>query len=128
MSALVTHAAWILLVTFVISAGYELYRVTMKAGVSRHDSTGSFVRSLVLYGVATIVIAALFSGVSWAAWAGLVFSTVMILVSIFYYNPRILLERQPGIIDWFEDLVFTGLLFVAAALLTYEVIGMTLQS
>jgi hypothetical protein len=52
----------------------------------------------------------------------------MILVSIFYYNPRILLERQPGVIDWFEDLVFTGLLFVAAVLLAYEVAGMTLQT
>jgi hypothetical protein len=29
----------------------------------------------------------------------------MILVSIFYYNPRIMLERRPGIIDWFEDRV-----------------------
>jgi hypothetical protein len=28
--------------------------------------------------------------------------------------------RRPGRIDWFEDLVFTGLLFVAAAQLLYE--------
>jgi len=44
-------------------------------------------------------------------------------VSIFYYNPKIMLERQPGLIDWFEDLVYTGLLFVAAALLSYAVLG-----
>jgi hypothetical protein len=69
----------------------------------------------------------LFSGVAWAAWAGLFFSGVMILVSIFYYNPTIMLERRPGVIDWFEDLVFTGLLFVAAALLLYDIIGVTLQ-
>ena len=75
-----------------------------------------------------IVIAALFAGAGWAAWAGLVFSGVMILVSIFYYNPTIILERQPGIIDWVEDLVFTGLLFVAATLLLYEILGMTLQA
>lgn len=47
----------------------------------------------------------------------------MILVSIFYYNPRIMIDRQPGVIDWFEDLVFTGLLFVVVALLLYELRG-----
>ena len=128
MSALVTHAAWILMITFMISFSYEFYRVTVKAGTSRHDSKRSFVTSLGLYGVASVVIAALFCGLSWAVWAGLIFSILMILVSIFYYNPRILLERQPGVIDWFEDLVFTGLLFVAAVLLAYEVAGMTLQT
>jgi hypothetical protein len=39
-----------------------------------------------------------------------------------------MLERRPGIIDWFEDLVFTGLLFVAGALLLYDILGMTLPS
>jgi hypothetical protein len=47
-------------------------------------------------------------------------------VSIFYYNPKIMLKRKPGIIDWVEDLVYTGLLFVAAALLTLEGSGLTL--
>jgi hypothetical protein len=37
-----------------------------------------------------------------------------------------MLERQPGVVDWIEDLVFTGLLFVAATLLLYEVLGMEL--
>lgn len=52
----------------------------------------------------------------------------MIATSIFYYNPTIMIERQPGRLDWFEDLVFTGLLFVAAFLLYYEVMGYTLQA
>jgi hypothetical protein len=52
----------------------------------------------------------------------------MILVSIFYYNPKIIVERRPGVIDWLEDLVYTGLLFVAATLLIYEIVGKTLQS
>jgi hypothetical protein len=52
----------------------------------------------------------------------------MICVSIFYYNPRIMLARKPGIIDWFEDLVFTGLLFVAAALLLYAISGTSVGS
>jgi hypothetical protein len=38
-----------------------------------------------------------------------------------------MLERKPGIIDWLEDLVYTGLLFVAATLLVYEIVGKTLQ-
>jgi phosphatidylserine synthase len=121
------HAAWILLITFALSFTYELYRATIKAGVSRHDSLRTFVsQGLPLYVVATIVIAMLFVGFTWAAWVGLVFAVALILVSIFYYNPRIMLERRPGLIDWFEDLVYTGLLFVAAALLLYDVLGKTL--
>ena len=127
MTVLVTHAAWVLLITFALSFSYELYRVTIKAGTSRHDSKRSFIQGLVLYVVAAIVIAALFAGLSWAPWAGLVLSIVAILVSIFYYNPKIMLERRPGVIDWLEDLVFTGLLFVTATLLLYEIVGKTLQ-
>jgi hypothetical protein len=127
MSELVRHAAWMLLITVALSFIYELYRATIKAGVSRHDSLRTFVsQGLPLYVVATIVIATLFAGFTWAAWVGLVFSVALILVSIFYYNPRIMLERQPGLIDWFEDLVYTGLLFVAAALLLYDLLGKTL--
>ncbi len=126
MTVLVTHAAWILVIAFALSFMYELYRATIMAGTSRHDSPRGLAQTLVLYAVAAIVIAALFASLSWAVWAGLVFSVLMILVSIFYYNPTIMLERKPGIIDWFEDLVFTGLLFVAATLLVYELAGKTL--
>jgi hypothetical protein len=38
-----------------------------------------------------------------------------------------MLERSPTSIDWFEDIVFTGLLFVAVGLLLYQVLGITLQ-
>lgn len=128
MTVLVKHAAWVLLITFALSFSYELYRATIKAGTSRHDSMRSFIQTLVLYAAAATVIAALFAGLSWAAWAGLVLSILMILVSIFYYNPKIIVERRPGVIDWLEDLVYTGLLFVAATLLIYEIVGKTLQS
>jgi hypothetical protein len=118
------HAAWTLVVAFVLSIAYELYRSTAKAGVSRHDTMRGFVTQLVtLYLLAAIVIVLLFTGRSWAAWVGLVFSILMILVSIFYYNPVIQMERKPGVFDWFEDLVFTGLLFVAATQLIYAVLG-----
>jgi hypothetical protein len=83
---------------------------------------------LVLYAISAAVIVALFLGAGWAPWAGLVLSFGWILNSIFYYNPTIMLERQPRIVDWIEDLVFTGLLFVAATLLLYEVLGKELTS
>jgi len=33
-----------------------------------------------------------------------------------------IVERKPGIIDWFEELVYTGLLCVAAAFLLLKVL------
>jgi len=122
------HAAWILIATFALAIIYELYRATLKAGTSRHDSMRVFVtQGIPFYVLAGVVIALLFTGAVWAAWIGLVFSIAMILVSIFYYNPRMMLERKPGLIDWVEDLVYTGLLFVAAALLVYAVAGKSLS-
>lgn len=124
MPTFAIHAAWTLLAAFALSLGYELYRATVMAGTSEHDSMRLFlVQGVPLYLVAGVVIALLFRRSKWSAWIGLAFSVIMILVSIFYYNPRIMLDRQPGVIDWFEDLVFTGLLFVAVALLLYEVRG-----
>lgn len=53
---------------------YELYRATVKAGTSTHDSWGSFVKNNVaLYVVAAVVIALLFAGLDWAPWVGLTF-------------------------------------------------------
>jgi hypothetical protein len=127
MADLATQAAWILTVAFVLSLAYEVYRATAKAGTSEHDSTKAFVKNnVVLYAVAAAVIALLFTGVGWAPWLGLVFSLVVITASVLFYNPKILVQRDPGVVDWFEDLAFTGLLFVAAALLLYHVIGVTL--
>lgn len=42
-------------------------------------------------------------------------------------RPVVMLERQPGIIDGVEDVVYVGLLFVATAALLYEVLGFKLQ-
>lgn len=121
-------SAWVLVAAFALSLAYELWRATAKAGTSRHDSLRAFlIQDLGLYVVAAVVIILLFAGVPFAAWVGLVFSVVVILASIFYYNPKIMIERKPGIIDWFEDLVYTGLLFVVAAFLFLEVSGLTLS-
>lgn len=124
---LATHAAWVLVITFAVSLLYEIWRATSKAGTSEHDSLKALGQQLVLYVVAAAVITALFVQAAWAAWAGLVFCVVMILVSVLYYNPVIMLDRKPGIIDWVEDLLFTGLLFVAATMLLYEVLGWELR-
>jgi hypothetical protein len=82
---------------------------------------------LALYVVAAVVIGVLFADLRWAPWAGLLFSAVVVAVSILYYNPRILPARKPGLIDWFEDLVFTSLVVLALALLGYQVLGVTLH-
>ncbi|TVR25581.1 MAG: hypothetical protein EA387_03635 [Nitriliruptor sp.] len=124
---LVLHAAWVLVVAMVISLVYEIWRATSKAGTSRHDSMQNLWGGLALYGIAAAVIAVLFVGPAWAAWLGLLFCVAWIAYGIFVFNPVVMLERKPGIIDWVEDLVFMGLLFVAAALLLYEVLGWELQ-
>ncbi|MCW2131917.1 hypothetical protein [Arthrobacter sp. VKM Ac-2550] len=56
------------------------------------------IQDLWLYVAATVVIVLLFAGVPFAAWVGLIFSILLILVSVFYYNPKIMVERKPGII------------------------------
>ena len=123
-----TLSAWVLVVAFAISLVYELWRASAKAGASRHDSWRAFlIWNLWLYVVAAVVIVLLFAGVPGAAWVGLVFSALIVVVSIFYYNPVIMIERKPGLIDWFEDLVYTGLLFVVVAFLWLEVAGFALS-
>lgn len=122
------QAAWALVAAFLLSLVYEIWRATAKAGTSRHDSMDSFVKNnVVLYVVAAVVIGLLFVRFAWAPLIGLAFSVVVIGASILFYNPRIMLDRQPSMIDWFEDVVFTGLVFVAAALLLYQALGVTLE-
>lgn len=121
MENLTTHAAWTLIILFSLSIVYELYRATIKKDLSKHDSMKAFIALSPLYIVSAVIITFLFLGYSWAAPVGFVYCILLILVSIFYYNPKVLPERKPGIIDWFEDLVYTGLLFVAATMLAYEI-------
>lgn len=126
-SLLESVSAWVLIVSFALSLIYEFWRATAKAGTSQYDSMRAFVQGLWLYVLAAIVIVLLFVGVPFAAWIGLVFSVLVILVSIFYYNPKMMPARKPGLFDWFEDLVYTGLAFVTATLLALEVAGLTLS-
>ena len=127
ITMLAAHATWILIAAFGGSLLYEVYRATAKAGTSRHDSPDALARQLPLYVGAAIVIGLLFARYEFGSWIGFGFTVVVIAISIFYYNPTIMGERRPGMIDWLEDLLFTGLLFVAAALLAYDASGWTLH-
>ncbi|HSJ29729.1 MAG TPA: hypothetical protein VLB67_16105 [Acidimicrobiia bacterium] len=128
MSDLVMLAAWVLLAANVISLAYEVWRATAKSGTSRHDSMRVLLtQGTFIYGVAAVVLVLMFLGTAGSAWIGLVFVLISIAVSVFYYNPVVMPERDPGLIDWVEDLVFTGLLFVAAAFLILDVAGRTLS-
>ena len=127
MTDLMTQAAWMLTAGFVLSFVYELYRATVKRGTSRHDSMQAFAKNnLAFYAIAAVLIALLFTGFGWVSWLAAGFCVASIVASIVYYNPKILMERVPGLIGWFEDIAFTGLLFVAGTLLLYDIAGVTL--
>jgi hypothetical protein len=117
------HAAWTLTAALVLSVAYEVWRATARFGVSRHDTPRALVQLVPAYVVAAGVIAALFIGLPAAALIGLLFSVLVIGVSTFHYNPVMMLERQPGVIDWFEDIAYTIAHAVAATQLAYAVAG-----
>jgi phosphatidylserine synthase len=76
MADLKDQAAWALLIAFVLSSVYELYRATAKAGTSQHDSMQGLAKNnIAFYVVAAVVIAFLFVGFEWASWVGLGFLT-----------------------------------------------------
>jgi uncharacterized membrane protein YGL010W len=122
-----TQAAWILIAAVVISLAYETFRATARAGVSKYDSMRSLLSSVPLYVPIVAAAVALFSGALWIAWIVLVMTIGLIGVSIFYYSPTMLPPRRPAMIDHLEDKVYTGLLFVVAALLIYRVAGVVLS-
>jgi phosphatidylserine synthase len=122
-----SQVSWILIAAFALSLLYELYRSTAKAGTSKHDSMRSFLtQELPFYAIAFVLAVLMRAGWPWVAWTALAIGVALIIVSIFYYSPIILPQRKPGPIDWFEDKLYTGLLFVAVALLAYDLLGKTL--
>jgi len=122
-----SQVSWILIVAFAVSLLYELYRSTAKAGTSKHDSMRSFLTlELPFYAIALVLAVLVRTGWPWVAWTALAVGVALIIVSIFYYSPNMLPQRKPGPIDWFEDKLYTGLLFVAVALLAYDLLGKTL--
>jgi uncharacterized membrane protein YczE len=125
--ALTTLAAWLMASAFAISTAHEVYRATAKAGVSPYDSMqAALTRTIPFYLGAMVLVLAMGFGVAGAAWAGLALAVAMVLVSAFYYNPTIMSARQPGMVDWAEDVAFTGLFFASSVLLAAHVAGVTL--
>jgi hypothetical protein len=128
MTTFIGQAFWVLIIVFIVSLLYKLYRVTAKRGASSSDTKRSIVtESLPLWAVIIASAVLVRTGWLWAVWTGLILSLVLIGLSIYYYNPVIMLKRKPGPIDWLEDMVYTGLLFVVAALLIYHLAGITLS-
>jgi phosphatidylserine synthase len=122
-----TQVSWVLVAAFALSALYELYRATAKAGTSKYDTMRTFLtQGVPAYAVAFALAVLVRTSWPWVAWTTLAVAAALILVSIFYYSPTVLSQRQPGPIDWLEDKLYTGLLFVAVALLTYDLLGKTL--
>lgn len=124
--SLAGHAGWLLLVAALISVLYELWRATARAGVSPNDSMAKWIQGLPVYVVAIVVSVLLIAGWEWASLAGLVVAGGSCLASIFWYGPTVLIERQPGLIDWVEDRLFTMLVAIVFVLLVYEVAGFRL--
>jgi len=122
-----SQVSWILILAFALSLLYELYRSTVKSGTSRYGSMRSFLtQELPFYAIAFVLAVLVRTGWPWVAWTALAIGVALIVVSIFYYSPIMLPQRKPGPIDWFEDKLYTGLLFVAVALLAYDLLGKTL--
>jgi phosphatidylserine synthase len=122
-----TQVSWVLIAAFVLSLAYELYRSTAKHGTSKYDSMrGLLTQELPFYAVVFVLAVLVRTGWRWVAWTALAVGVALIIVSIFYYSPTVLPQRKPGPIDWLEDKLYTGLLFVAVALLAYDLLGKTL--
>lgn len=118
MAQLNTYAAWVLTLAIVISLVYEIYRVFFRTGESKYDSITHFLKQdIPLYVSAAVVIALLHFSVSWAGEVAVVYCIGLILVGGFYYNPYIMPARNPGLIDWLENLFYSGLLFATVTLL-----------
>jgi phosphatidylserine synthase len=122
-----SQVSWILIVAFMLSLLYELYRSTAKHGISKYDSRRVLLtRGLPFYAIAFALAVLVRMGWPWVAWTALAVGVGLIIVSIFYYSPIVLPQRKPGPIDWLEDKLYTGLLFVAVALVAYDLLGKTL--
>ena len=117
------QVSWILIVAFALSLLYELYRSTAKNGVSRYDSMRSFLTRADLLRDRLCHSCAAAYGMAMGCLAALAVGVGSIIVSIFDDSPIVLRQRKPGPIHWLEDKLYTGLRFVAVALVSYDLLG-----
>lgn len=111
-----------------LSAVYELWRAVARTGVMKYDSIQAWLLSMTVVVVEVVVAALLLAGWQWAPHVGFILALGLLLISVFYYGPKVLLERRPGLVDHFEDRVFTALVAIVALLLGYQLLGVTLRS
>lgn len=120
-------AFWVLIAGFALSLAYELYRATLRAGVSQYDSMPIFVKQgAPFYALAIGLDALLLTGATWAVWVNLLSVGGLFAFAVAAYGPVRLPARKPGFLDWFETYAFVGLLSVAGALLVLDLLGATL--
>jgi hypothetical protein len=119
-------AGWLLLAATLLSVGYELWRAVARTGIGPNDTMRDWVMALPLYAGAVVVSILLVAGWELAPLAGIAYGLLASLASIFYYGPRVLLARRPGMVDWVEDRVFTMLVALVAVLLAFDLLGVTL--
>ena len=115
------QAFWILLTTFTLSLGYEVYRDIAKAGVSSFDTFNPALVIFYLIGFGMTVLVR--TNQRWAWWLVLLFTLGLIALGTFYYDPVILPARHPGPLDWFESVAYLGLLFIATFLCLQQLRG-----
>ncbi len=124
---LASQGGWLLLGAAVLSAVYELWRAVARTGVMKYDSIRAWLLSMTVVALEVVVAVLLLVEWEWAPHAGLVLAGGLFLVSVFYYGPKVLFERRPGLVDHFEDRVYTALVAIVAVLLGYQLLGVTLK-
>src|SRR5690242_13684466 len=85
---------WLIALT-VLSLGYELYRATVMAGASPHDSLGEVALLVPPYALGIWLGWRARRGDRWALWAVLAYCVIILAISLLYYNPVVMAARQP---------------------------------
>ncbi len=122
-----SQAGWLLLAAAVLSTVYELWRAVARTGVMKYDSIPAWLLSMTVVIVEVVVAVLLLAGWQWAPHVGFILAGGLFWLSVFYYGPKVLFERRPGLVDHFEDRVFTVLVAIVALLLGYQLLGVTLR-
>jgi hypothetical protein len=120
-------AFWTLVLAFVISAVYQLYRSAFME-IPRYDAftptTGAAYACLI--GVSALVL----TDKRWAWWVVSVLVLLLILVGVFWYYPVVVPARiqagAMGSAGWLEGSAYMGLLFVGGFVCLLKLRGVRL--
>lgn len=117
-------AGWLLILAFVISAAYQLYRSTIMA-LPAYDAFS--LSSVLVYSCALAISWLATTGRCWAIWLAFVTSVLWMLIGILFYFPTITALRVFGPIDWAEGVLYLALIFAAGVLLALDLLGVSLM-